>query len=88
MAVPGHPSQPACEGTNQLIRDGAALVRDAADVAAELGLELPGESAQAVQDPVLGALRRDAPLSLEELRARSGLETPELLARLSRTGAA
>jgi len=75
MAVPGHPSQPACEGTNQLLRDGAAFVRDARDVAAEM--------VQAVQDPVLGVLRRDAPLSLEDLRARSGLETPDLLARLS-----
>jgi len=83
MAVPGHPSQPACEGTNQLLRDGAAFVRDARDVAAELGFQLVPESAQAVQDPVLGALRRDAPLSLEDLRARSGLETPDLLARLS-----
>ena len=83
MAVPGHPSQPACEGTNQLLRDGAALVRDARDVAAELGFELPGENGQTVQDPVLDALRRDAPLSLEDLRARSGLETPDLLARLS-----
>jgi len=83
MAVPGHPSQPACEGTNQLLRDGAAFVRDARDVAAELGLELPAEIAQPVQDPVLAALRRDAPLSLEDLRARSGLETPDLLARLS-----
>jgi DNA processing protein len=83
MAVPGHPSQPACEGTNQLLRDGAAFVRDARDVAAELGFELPSESPQAIQDPLLGALRRDAPLSLEDLRAKSGLETPELLARLS-----
>ena len=30
MAVPGHPSQPAAEGTNALLRDGAALVRGAA----------------------------------------------------------
>jgi DNA processing protein len=83
MAVPGHPSQPACAGTNQLLRDGAALVRDAQDVAAELSFALPTESGQTVEDPVLVALRRDAPLSLEDLRARSGLETPDLLARLS-----
>jgi DNA processing protein len=83
MAVPGHPSQPACEGTNQLLRDGAALVRDARDVAAELGFALAEEGGQTVQDPVLDALRRDAPMSLEDLRARSGLETPDLLARLS-----
>jgi DNA processing protein len=83
MAVPGHPSQPTFEGTNQLLRDGAALVRDARDVAAELGFAVAEENVQAVQDPLLGALRRDAPLSLEDLRARSGLETPDLLARLS-----
>jgi DNA processing protein len=86
MAVPGHPSQPACEGTNQLLRDGAVLVRNARDVAEELGFELPeagSEAGQPSADPVLGALRRDAPSSLDDLRARSGLETPELLARLS-----
>src|SRR5439155_644063 len=32
MAVPGHPSQPSAEGTNALLRDGAALVRGAAAV--------------------------------------------------------
>jgi DNA processing protein len=86
MAVPGHPSQPACEGTNQLLRDGAVLVRNARDVAEELGFELPeagSEAGQPSADPVLGALRPDAPSSLDDLRARSGLETPELLARLS-----
>jgi DNA processing protein len=83
MAVPGHPSQAAWEGTNQLLRDGAALVRDACDVAAELGFELPAPGPQPIQDPLLAALRRDAPLSLEALQARSGLETPDLLARLS-----
>jgi DNA processing protein len=86
MAVPGHPSQPACEGTNQLLRDGAVLVRDARDVAEELGFVLPAAADTAGQpsaDPVLGALRSDAPSSLDDLRARSGLETPELLARLS-----
>ncbi len=38
MAVPGHPAAARlAAGTNELIRDGAVLVRDAADVAAELG---------------------------------------------------
>ena len=86
MAVPGHPSQAACEGTNQLLRDGAVLVRDARDVAEELGFELTPPASQAAEvsaDPVLGALRPDAPSTLEELREKSGLETPALLARLS-----
>ena len=41
MAVPGHPTLPCCAGTNALLRDGAALVRDAADVLAELGFAAP-----------------------------------------------
>jgi len=32
MAVPGHPSDPRARGCNALIRDGATLVQDAADV--------------------------------------------------------
>ena len=84
MAVPGHPSQPAAEGTNQLLRDGAVLVRDARDVAAEMIWELPSEAPQTSSDPLLAALRKDAPSTLDDLRAKSGLETPELLARLSR----
>lgn len=83
MAVPGHPSQPACEGTNQLLRDGAVLVRHARDVAEELGFDLAATAPQPSADPVLGVLRPDAPISLEDLRERSGLETPELLARLT-----
>jgi DNA processing protein len=64
-----------------LLRDGAAVVRDAGDVLEALQLE------RAVPDPdpddeVLAALRRDAPSSVEEIAARSGRALPELLARL------
>jgi DNA processing protein len=83
MAVPGHPSQPAAEGTNALLRDGAALVRGAADVLGELGLEKPPARGAGVEDDVLAALRRDAPLSVEEIQARCGLALPDLLSRLS-----
>ena len=82
LAVPGHPTQTASEGTNQLIRDGAGLVRSAVDVAHELGIEpLPPPARPA--DPLLRALAADAPATLEELRDRSGLETGALLARLT-----
>ncbi|MFN0113773.1 MAG: DNA-processing protein DprA, partial [Paracoccaceae bacterium] len=37
MAVPGHPFDARASGCNQLIRDGATLVRGAADVLAALG---------------------------------------------------
>ena len=83
FAVPGHPSQPASAGCNQLIRDGAALVRDALDVAREMGLGLEVALESEPGDHVLRALRGDAPSSLEELRERCGLETPALLARLT-----
>jgi DNA processing protein len=82
LAVPGHPTQPASAGTNQLIRDGAGLVRSAVDVAHELGIE-PLPAAALPADPLLGALAGDAPATLEELRDRSGLETGALLARLT-----
>jgi DNA processing protein len=85
LAVPGHPSQPMSAGTNQLIRDGAPLVRDAADVLAELGLSpattSPHEAAGATR--LLAALRKDAPSSLEELHSRCGRAIPEILGELA-----
>ena len=82
LAVPGHPTMAGSAGTNQLIRDGAGLVRNAVDVAQELGLEMPAE-APPPADRLLAALSGDAPVTLEELRERSGLETGALLARLT-----
>jgi DNA processing protein len=84
MAVPGHPSHRGSEGTNQLLKDGAALVRHARDVAAELGLELAPPAAAAAEGGLLAALRPDVPLSLDEICERSGHALPKLLAELSR----
>ena len=87
LAVPGHPTMAGSAGANELIRDGAGLVRHAADVAQELGLDVPGVPASAglpaAADRLLGALSATAPVTLEELRERSGLETGALLARLT-----
>jgi DNA processing protein len=84
MAVPGHPGSANSRGANQLIRDGAALVRDAADVAAELGFVTPvTRGVPAAADDVLGALRPDVPASLPEIQERSGKPVAELLARLT-----
>jgi len=83
MAVPGHPSDERSFGPNALIRDGALLVRDAADVAAELAIELAAARTTSSEDAVLGALRPDVPASLDDLAARSGRAVPELLARLT-----
>ncbi len=83
MAVPGHPTSRGSEGVNALIRDGATLVRDAGDVAAELGVSLDqGEPSCAEGQPLLELLRPGAPMSLEALREQSGMQVPELLARL------
>lgn len=83
MAVPGHPSQPGAEGTNALLRDGAALVRGAGDVLFELGLAAPEDAAQDPPDVVVAALARGVPAGVEEIQARSGLPLPALLARLA-----
>jgi DNA processing protein len=82
MAVPGHPSQPTAEGTNGLLRDGAALVRGAPDVLAELGLA-PAEPERAPVDEVLAALARGVPAGVDEIQARCGLALPALVARLA-----
>jgi DNA processing protein len=87
MAVPGHPSSPGATGTNALIRDGARLVRDACDVALELGVEfrpaLAPQQASAPASSLLAALQVDRPATLEELAERSGRAVPELLAELT-----
>ena len=83
MAVPGHPSQPGAEGTNGLLRDGAALVRGAHDVLAELGLA-PAETREAPPaDAVLSTLARGVPAGVDEIQPRCGLALPDLLARLA-----
>jgi DNA processing protein len=83
MAVPGHPSHPGAFGTNRLIREGAVLVRSAADVAEELGLTFEPFVEAAVEDEVLLALARDVPRSIEELQARCGQALPALLSHLT-----
>ena len=55
MAVPGSPLDPRAEGCNQLIREGAALIRDAADV--EEALAAPRSLAL---KPGAAAFREDA----------------------------
>jgi DNA processing protein len=84
LAVPGHPSHRGAEGTNQLLKDGAALVRNAADVAAELGLELAPVPEVPRGHGLLEVLRPDVPMGLEELKERCGRALPELLADLGR----
>jgi DNA processing protein len=84
MAVPGHPSHRGSEGTNQLLKDGAALVRNAEDVAAEVGLQLTPARDRAPGGGLLDDLRPDVPTSLDDLHERTGRTLPNLLAELTR----
>jgi DNA processing protein len=83
MAVPGHPAHPGSAGTNALIREGALLVRGAADVADGLDVELRSMPAAAEADPVLAALSTEAPRSVEEVQRKSGRPASEVLGRLT-----
>jgi DNA processing protein len=86
MAVPGHPAYAGARGSNGLIRDGAPLVNDAADVLTELGMENTkrrGRSRREERDPVLDLLAPGVPLTIDELGERVALNPPALLARLT-----
>jgi DNA processing protein len=93
LAVPGSVRSPASAGTNQLLHDGCAPARSAADVLDALpGVAMPGSPTgpharpvPAIEDPalppsaaqVLDALGGD-PAALEQLAVRSGLDLAEL----------
>lgn len=81
MAVPGHPTSAISAGTNALIRDGAVLVRDAADVAEGFGIVLRSPS-QAPSTGLLGALTRDDPRGVDEILSRTGRSVQQVLAEL------
>ena len=87
FALPGSIHAAQSRGCHALIREGAHLVESAAEVLAELGTPaLPAAAAASPpppprEDPLLEALGHD-PIGLDGLQARTGLPTPELLARL------
>jgi predicted Rossmann fold nucleotide-binding protein DprA/Smf involved in DNA uptake len=92
MAVPGSPRNRAAEGTNALIADGVAPVRDATDVLVALGLTTGRTGAAPRSDrPALAPreqevldLFSDAPLDLEHLLAVSGRDMGSTVLSLAR----
>lgn len=64
FAVPGHPFDARAAGCNHLIREGATLVRSAADVIEALGVVAPPEPPLAVPDlpPLPGPVSQRRPL--------------------------
>ncbi|HXE72770.1 MAG TPA: DNA-processing protein DprA [Candidatus Nitrosotenuis sp.] len=81
MAVPGPVGSPQSEGTLQLVKDGAALVRDGQDVLAELGLgPARGGAAPLLQGAALQVWQAVGPAGscLDEVIERSGLPVGEV----------
>lgn len=73
MAVPGHPFDARASGCNMLIRDGAVLVRGAADVLAALGVvqQTVMEDEAEVRPPLPGPIPAARPLAeMADLHSR------------------
>lgn len=89
MAVPGSVRSSSAEGTNQLLAEGCAPVRDATDVLVALGLSAATRAARddqraapdAAGAAVLAAFDWE-PATLEHLAVRTGLPLPELAVTL------
>jgi DNA processing protein len=83
LAVPGSIANDRHRGCHALLRDGARLVEDAADVLDELGLAggCMTRGCQAIADPLLNLLANEDG-DLDGLAERSGLDVAALLRRL------
>jgi DNA processing protein len=84
FAIPGSIHSPFSKGCHWLIKQGAKLVESVADVLQELGLEAPQEREAAARDadPVLEAMGF-APVTMDHIVERVGLDAATLAARLS-----
>jgi len=84
MAVPGSPLDPRAQGCNQLIREGATLVQDAADVVEVIGsISAVVRSPPTLFEPLAEDLSDDAATSLvEDLLGPSPAPVDEII-RLS-----
>lgn len=90
-AMPGDPSRPSCRGSNRLLRDGAGVVLDGADLLAAVGLlAAAGPASRPVSPPprsqaeraVLAALEQ-GPGDAEALARGTGLDAGALMEALS-----
>jgi DNA processing protein len=95
FAVPGSPMDPRSRGTNDLLRQGATLVEDAADVIRVLdaqtsvaaprapAMEWAAERDDEIATPMLETIRgllSPSPTALDELARAAGTPMPEVLA--------
>lgn len=100
MAVPGSVRSPASAGTNTLLADGCAPVRDTADVLAALGLSRAGIGSNPTEDlgPLTGTVEAtvshvdaavlkavgDEPTTTEDVLRRTGFGLGQAAAALDR----
>jgi DNA processing protein len=87
LAVPGNVLTGRNRGAHGLLRDGAKIVETADDILEELNLgvgpaPVTGRGAPASNDPILGCLPRGEACGLDDIAARSGLDSARLLPRL------
>jgi DNA processing protein len=85
LAVPGEITSALSDGTNELLRNGAGLVRGTEDVLQLFGLvkpDAPQPELGATAELVLDSLR-DEPASADELARKTGLRAGELGAALA-----
>jgi DNA processing protein len=84
LAVPGWPGVSVARGTNALIKAGAGVVEDAADLLSWLGVDAPpATTAASGNDPILIELGR-APAYADELAERLGVAPGVVAAALAR----
>lgn len=87
-AVPGPIDQPTCQGTNEKIKEGAALVTQANDIFKALDLADVTESSIAIKDLSDGESRifeklRAQPLTIDQIVYQTGLHAHETLTNIS-----
>ena len=92
FSVPGSIFSPLCEGTNQLLREGAVPAVSGADILLWYGLARPEQPEKAKPDGaplsldaqrMRDALSAAAPLPLDALCAKTGLPPPKAMAALT-----
>ena len=85
MAVPGMATSALSKGCHRLIRDGAALIETAEDIANAIGIawpeEAPDAAAAEADDPVLAAVGAET-TSADAIVAATGLAVDVVLSRL------
>jgi DNA processing protein len=92
MAVPGSPRNPASKGTNNLLAEGRAPIRDAGDVLMALGLsshkvDEPAPDPRQVPDEADRAVLEEVgwqPATLDQLVLRTGRTVVDLTGALGR----